>query len=281
MIKPFIKWAGGKYRLVPQLINLLPVQWHGQIPQNVRYIEPFLGSGAMLFGLKPFLASISDSNLELICTYNAVKNYPDELLTELQKHASHAPDKEYFYQVRAMDRDPQWRDNWWTYKNTIKHAARLIFLNKTCFNGLYRENKQGFCNSPFGLYEHGRIVQPELIKAAHSYLYVNGVQCAYCDYQEAMEQAHAYSFIFLDPPYDGMFNQYTAAKFTAEDQEALCRCVIDADKKGALFMLTNNDTPFIRKLYSQFRITEVTCNQSIASQAKARIPRHELVITNY
>lgn len=283
MIKPFVKWVGGKTRLLPELIKRLPPEYGGRIPDNVFYYEPFVGGGAMLFALQPRYAMVNDINLELITAYRAVTYHPDKLIKRLMEHTEHVLDEAYYLKVRAMDRAPGWRDNWWEEDNVVEHAARLLYLNKTCFNGMYRENKDGFFNVPYGYNWQlaGAAVDRDTIFDDHMYLSVHDVAAYNMGYQDFLDEVFSDNFYFIDPPYDGTYNQYGAARFDKGDQCDLANCVHKIDRCGAKFMLTNSDTPLIRKLYSCYNIHELKAPQLLAAKTSARVPRNELIITNY
>lgn len=284
MSKPFVRWVGGKTRLIPELWKHLPKEYDGLIPDDVTYYEPFAGGGAMLFTLQPKHAVISDVNTDLICAYLAVKNFPEELIARLYQHAGHATDREYYYRVRALDRDMEWAHPWTEHANIIERAARLLFLNRTCFNGMYRVNKKGFFNVPYGYncVKDGAVVQTEIIRAAHAYLSGNYVAIGQASYADVLRDCDSDSFVFLDPPYDDTFNGYSPDKFDDKMQERLFLEVLNLDVWGVKFMLTNKDTPFIRDLYSGFfNIHEVEAPQQLSGKASARVPRKELIITNY
>lgn len=283
MSNPFVRWVGGKTRLIPELWKHLPKEYDGLIPDAVTYYEPFVGGGAMLFALQPKHAVISDVNTDLICAYFAVKLFPEELIARLYQHAGHATDKEYYYKVRAFDRDMEWAQPWTEHANIIERAARLLFLNRTCFNGMYRVNKKGFFNVPYGYncVKDGAVVQTEIIRMAHAYLSGNDVAICQASYTDVLRDCDSSSFIFLDPPYDGTFDQYTKDCFGHDEQDELYLHLYEAHKAGAKFIMTQKDTPYIRHLYEHCNIYTVEAPQQLAGKASARVPRKELIITNY
>lgn len=265
--RPFIKWAGGKRRLLEQYNALLPN--HSQFN---RYFEPFLGGGAVFFHLKPSKALLADLNPELINCYKMVKNYPDELIDHLAKHKT---TEQYFYKQRELLPENL---------TPIERASRFIYLNKTCYNGLYRVNKQGQFNVPYGKYKKPLICDREVIRAASEAL--QNVQFSIASFEKTVSQAHSEDFIYLDPPYvptsvTASFTSYTSCNFTESDQVKLAEIVRNLDKKGCLFMLSNSDTKLVRTLYQGFKFFTVHCPRSINSNPFARGLVTELVIKNY
>jgi DNA adenine methylase len=262
---PFLKWAGGKGQLLGQLLPLLPASYQ-------RYIEPFLGGGALFFALAPARALLADLNHELITTYQVVRDQPTELADRLDEHrACHS--KEYYYRVRAeRPSDP------------LEVAARLIYLNKTCFNGLYRVNRSGQFNVPMGSYVNPRIYNRANLFAASRCLAV-ATFCA-ADYRATLDQASAGDFVYLDPPYvplsaSASFTSYTSTDFGEREQHALAEVYRELDRRGCYVMLNNSATPLTRQLYSGFEQRVIPAARIINSKGDRRGPVGELVVVNY
>ncbi len=261
---PFLKWAGGKWQLLGQYARFFPDRYGA-------YQEPFLGGGAVFFHLLPQRARLSDINEELIHCYGIVRNRVEDLIGALQGYPN---DRETYYRVRAArpeDLPP------------LERACRLIYLNKTCFNGLYRENSRGRFNTPFGYYRAPTICDPEGLRRASRAL--QGVELRVQPFTACVEQAEKGDFVYLDPPYHPLsatarFTAYTGKSFTEKDQEAL-REVVDAlDRKGCAVMVSNSDTPLIRRLYRRYRIERVWAFRAISANGARRGPVSELVICN-
>ncbi len=268
--RPFLKWAGGKSQLLPQLAQFFP------LPGKVkRYVEPFLGSGAVYFHFKrmvePRSALLWDNNRELIETFQAVQSDVDAVIRILRKHQSRH-DKDFFLAMREK-----------TPISLAGKAARLIYLNKTCFNGLYRVNSRGIFNVPFGRYKNPAILNEKGLRIASRYLV--GAKIEARDFRLLQVQAKARDFVYLDPPYHprsstAYFTAYTRDSFGVEDQRELADVYRKLDKKGCLLMLSNSDTPLVRELYQGFEIREVSARRRINSRADRRGPICELVVLN-
>jgi DNA adenine methylase len=188
LIAPFLKWVGGKRQIMSSIVDMLPKN-----VGNYNYIEPFIGGGATLFHLQPKKAIVNDFNAELINVYEVIKNNLDELITDLKKHKN---ESDYFYRLRALDRSIEF----WTLSN-VQRASRVIYLNKTCFNGLYRVNNAGEFNAPFGSYKNPNIVNEPTLKAVSKYLNTNDIQLLTGDYEIVLNGLEKSSFVYLDPPY--------------------------------------------------------------------------------
>jgi len=264
--KPILKWAGGKTQMLGDLMPKVPSSYG-------RYIEPFLGGGAMFFALQPENAVIADSNPELINMYREVASHVDEVILCLQKYEN-TPDM--FYAVRAQE---------WSALPKAEAAARTIFLNKTCFNGLYRVNSSGYFNAPYGKYVNPNIVNENVILDVSRYLNWADIKIFSGDYRNVLKNILPGSFIYLDPPYmpigETSFTSYTADKFDKEDQIALkkeCDCL---NKKDIKFLLSNSSCEFIEDLYEQYIITRIPAKRSINSCGNKRGSVEELLIRNY
>ncbi len=242
------------------------------------YFEPFVGGGAVLFDIQPKKAIVNDVNLELIATYKVIRDAVDELIEDLSKHKN---EKDYFYTLRELDRMPEYKT--WP---SVKRASRLIYLNKTCYNGLFRVNHQGQFNVPFGNYKNPNIINEIVLRAVHHYLTTNDVLFHNTDFTEAVVDAKRGDFVYLDPPYDPMsdtadFTGYSLNRFGRDEQIRLKRLVEDLDQRGCKVLLSNSSTEFIRDLYKDYEIVTVKANRAINSDASKRGKIDEVLIMNY
>lgn len=253
--KPILKWAGGKTQMLGDLLPKVPSSYG-------RYIEPFLGGGAMFFALQPEQAVIADSNPELINLYRQVANHVDDVVCQLKKYES---TQEMFYAVRGQD---------WTMLPEAEAAARTIFLNKTCFNGLYRVNKKGRFNVPFGKYKNPKICDEEGLKAASAALKKAEIVCG--DYLLVLEHyAQPGDFVFLDPPYLPIseysdFKRYTKEQFYEEDHVELAKMVKTLHERGCHVILTNSNHPLVHELYAPFTIDVIQTKRHISCNGSTR-----------
>lgn len=264
-IKPFLKWAGGKRWLVAQHLSIFPSSYN-------RYIEPFLGSGAVFFSLRPKKAILSDTNKDLINTYSAIKADWRKVLSTLKKHhKNHC--KEYYYQIRSSKPKPE-----------SSQAARLIYLNRTCWNGLYRVNLKGEFNVPIGTKTDVIMETDDFAKVSE--LLKNAI-LVNSDFEYVVNQANAGDLLFIDPPYtvrhyQNGFIKYNEKLFSWNDQERLSECLKRAKKRGASIVLTNASHRSIRKLYEDSFILETVKRSSIiAADPSNRKQSKELIIRNY
>lgn len=266
---PFLKWAGGKGQLLATYDQFFPASFNN-------YCEPFTGGGAVFFHLKntraAFSATLSDLNDELVNCYRVIRDEPDELIARLMKHENSS---EYFYWLRSLDAS--------TLSNAAR-AARLIYLNKTCFNGLYRVNSKGQFNVPFGSYKNPNFCDRTNLIACSAAL--KNVDVAHRNFEEVLEHARKGDFVYFDPPYHPLsttanFTSYTKNSFSPADQEKLAKVALKLSKRGCKVMLSNSDTPFIRSIYSQFTINTVYALRAINCKAEGRGPVAEVVATNY
>jgi DNA adenine methylase len=277
LIKPYLKWAGGKRQLLSEIKKHLPNNI-----SNYTYYEPFIGAGALFFELQPKKAVISDFNTQLILTYTAIKENVEELI-KLLKNYKDKNDEKYFYEVRNFDRN--------TAKflklTNVEKAARLIFLNKTCFNGLYRVNSQGLFNVPYGKYKNPAICEEIVLRQISEYLNVNEITILNSDFEQAITSANKKSFIYFDPPYHSPdktnFTGYQADGFGEEEQERLRNVMIKMTKRGVKCLLSNSDTEYIRELYDYdlFDIISVQAKRSINSDSAGRGNVNEVLIKNW
>ncbi len=268
-----MKWAGGKTSLIPRLLQSVPSQF-------VNYYEPFLGGGALFLKISArtvrFNAHLSDVNGELINAYKVIKDYPEELirlLSKFQLEYDIAMDKmAYFYKKRH-----------WRPVGEIESAARLIFLNKTCYNGLYRVNSRGEFNVPFGRYKNPRIFNTELIRVVSHVLHDTKAELSSIDYKDAVASCGKSDFVYLDPPYQppsktSNFTDYTPIGFSEKDQEELAEEFRNLVDKGCSVLLSNSDTALTRYLYRDFEIKKFTANRPINSVGTGRKGYKELIV---
>jgi len=257
LIAPFLKWVGGKRQLLPKIVEHLPKNI-----RELRYFEPFIGGGAVLFHLQPENAVINDFNKELINVYNVVKYNLDDLIVDLKKHKNTS---EYFYQIRSLDRTDEFLS-----LSEVQRASRIIYLNKTCFNGLYRVNNAGEINAPFGRYKNPNIVNEPTLKAVNKFLNKNNISINNGDYSDILETADENSFIYLDPPYhpiseNSNFTGYVQGGWDMFDQIRLREVCDTLNEKGAKFLLSNSSSPFIKDQYEKYKITTVKAIRAINS----------------
>ena len=263
--RPFVKWVGGKRTLIPDIARLLP--------ENIGiYWEPFVGGGAVFFALDSRIgtARLSDINSELALAYQMVKNRPEELIDQLSAHAEQHPlDKDYYYQVRKMTHS----------QDAVAVAARFIYLNKTCYNGLYRVNKKGQFNVPRGDYQNPAICDADGIRKASEVLKKASVK--FQDF--ARIEPGQGDLIYCDPPYDGTFTNYASDGFGEDAQRRLRDAVLKWKNLGANVILSNADTELIRNLYAgeAFRLHEATAPKNVNCKASERGHTAELLITTY
>lgn len=272
--KPFVKWAGGKRQIVDKLLMYVPDEFN-------TYYEPFVGGGALLFELSPKKAVINDSNKELINVYNVLRNEEKfkkmcSILNTYEKNNS----EEFYYELRNKDRNKSSFDRLSDYKR----AGRTIYLNKACFNGLYRVNSKNEFNVPFGkktkvnTYDIGNLI------TVSNYLTMNDIKILNVDFEDSVKDAQKGDFIYFDPPYDSetsIFNSYTEDGFGKEEQRRLARVYKELSNKGCYVMLSNNNTTLIKELYKDFNIHIIEAKRSINSNGKKRGKVEEVIITNY
>lgn len=263
-LKPFLKWAGGKSHLLPDLQRLVPKLYN-------RYIEPFLGGGALFFDLCPENAILSDLNAELINCYITVRDSPREVLKRLKDRPVNS---KTFYKIRKQN--PSTLTN-------VERAARLIYLNKTCYNGLYRVNKLGQFNTPYGKNDNARVYTPSIILEASRAL--RNATILQGDFELILsEHASSRDFVYLDPPYprghSSNFTRYTSDFFYKKDHLRLAKVVRELDERNCRFVLSNTKHPLISEIYSSFRKIEVQAPRYISSRGDKRGNVPEVLITN-
>jgi len=277
LIKPYLKWAGGKRQLLPEIMKCLPENIN-----NYTYYEPFVGAGAVFFDLQPKKAVINDFNGQLILTYTIIKENVEDLILLLKKHLK-KNSKEYFYEIRNMDRDHVKFNS----LSDIEKAARLIFLNKTCFNGLYRVNSKGLFNVPYGKYKNPAICEDIVLRQISVYLNSNEISILNNDFERAVLTANKNSFVYFDPPYHSQnksnFTGYQANGFDGNEQKRLCDVMKKMTNRGIKCLLSNSDTEYIRELYDHdiFDIISVLAKRKINSDSAGRGFVNELLIKNW
>jgi len=276
LVKPVVKWVGGKRQLLPEIDKLKPKTgtWN-------KYYEPFIGGGALLFHLQPKSAIINDFNEELINIYKVIKSSPEELITHLGTHEN---EEDYFYSLRGLDRNQDVYDS----LSNIEKASRIIYLNKTCFNGLFRVNSSGEFNAPYGRYEKPNIQNKYTIRAVSKYFNDNEIEIKSGDYEKVLEKVDSNSFVYFDPPYDPVsdssnFTGYTKNGFGRDEQKRLKLICDKLHKKGTKFLLSNSSTEFIQELYKNpdYKIHFVKAKRAISSKGDGRGPIFEILIRNY
>jgi DNA adenine methylase len=274
---PFVKWAGGKGRLLAQFQPYVPARFG-------RYIEPFVGGGAVFYhlynqGRLPGKEVVLIDHVEeLINGYRVVQGQVEALIEELERHEPHKLDADYYYRVRAWDRQPEYAQ-----RSDVERAARFLFLNRTCYNGLYRVNRKGQFNVPFGRYDNPNVCNAGNLRAASRAL--QGVTLELGDFGRCLEWAGPGDFIYLDPPYHPLsdtsnFTSYTATAFGVEDQRRLADLFRELDGRGCQVMLSNSSTPLIRELYQGYAQVEVQAIRAISSRGDGRGAIPELLVLN-
>lgn len=276
-LHPIIKWVGSKLKLVEKLYDRFPDSFGD-------YYEPFLGSGIVfmtgvnkniLSGKKCYLSDMLDV---LIHTYMIVRNYPDELIQELNNN-TYIYDKAVYEEKKAEFNILKLKSDC-TEKEKITLGALFIYLNKCGFNGMYRENKKGLFNIPFGRYTNPKIFSVEELKTLSEKLKTTSLQR--CPYQVAIENAKAGDMVYLDPPYDATFHSYTKSSFGREDQIKLKQVVDDLTTRGCFVMMSNSATSFIKDLYKEYTVEVVQVTRPINSNSKKRKDVvEEVIIRNY
>ena len=272
--KPFVKWAGGKRQIIDKLKKLVPEEFN-------TYYEPFVGGGALLFELSPKNAVINDSNKELMNVFNCIKdeNKFTKMCHELNHYeASHS--EEFYYDIRNKDRDKAKFNRMPDYKR----AARTIYLNKACFNGLYRVNSKNEFNVPFNKKDKVNTYDGQNLGIIHSYFNFNNIVMTSIDFEESVKDAKKGDFIYFDPPYDSetsTFNSYTEDGFGKDEQRRLAKVYKELADKGCYVMLSNHNTTLVNELYKDYNIHVIEAKRNINSNGKKRGKVEEVIITNY
>ena len=266
---PIVKWVGGKRQLMFELLKNMPKSYN-------RYFEPFIGGGALFFELQPDNAYISDMNEELINLYQVVRDEVDKLICDLQKHDI---SKEYFMEIRNIDRTEEYQ-NW----SDVQKASRFIYLNRTCFNGMYRVNSKGEFNVPFGHYKNPRILdENNLINCSNL---LQGIEIKHADFSEILKKVKKGDFVYFDPPYvplseTSSFTSYTKEGFDIDMQFKLRDVCDELDTIGVNFLLSNSDTKLVNDLYENYNIKKVFASRQINANADGRGKITEVLVRNY
>lgn len=268
-IYPIVKWVGGKRQLMFELIKNMPKSYN-------RYFEPFVGGGALFFELQPENAYISDMNEELINLYSVVRDNVYELIEDLGKHEV---SKEYFLEIRNIDRTEQYAK-----LSSIERASRFIYLNRTCFNGMYRVNSKGEFNVPFGHYKNPRIIDENNLLNCSKLLNKTEIKCT--DFSEILTKVQKDDFVYFDPPYvplneTSSFTSYTKDGFDIDMQFKLRDVCDELDSMGVKFMLSNSDTKLVNELYANYEIKKVFASRQINANADGRGKITEVLVRNY
>ena len=271
LVTPVLKWVGGKRQLITQITELLPSRY-------ATYYEPFIGGGAVFFHLQRKKVVINDFNSELVNVYKTIQSDVEALIEDLKKHKN---ESDYFYEMRALDRSDTFSE-----LTNIEKASRVLYLNKTCFNGLYRVNRSGEFNTPFGRYKNPNIVNEITLRAVHEYLKTNDITILNQDFASIFDNIKKNDFVYLDPPYDPVskssnFTGYNQGGFSTDDQIRLRELCDRLNKKGVKFLLSNSATDFIKEQYKNYQINIVQATRSINSNAKKRGAVDEVLIRNY
>lgn len=272
--KPFVKWAGGKRQIMKDIKKYIPDNYS-------TYYEPFVGGGAVFFELAPKKAVLNDYNKELMNVFECIKDEIrfEKMCNELNHHeANHS--EEYYYKIRDLDRDKKKFNKLVDYKR----AARTIYLNKACFNGLYRVNSKNEFNVPYGKKEKVNTYEGQNLGIVHCILNFNDIELLSTDFEDAVKNAKKGDFVYFDPPYDSdtsTFNSYTEDGFGKEEQVRLFELFEKLDKKGCYIMLSNHNTKLIRDLYKNYNINVIKAKRNINANGKKRGNVEEVLITNY
>lgn len=272
--KPFVKWAGGKRQIIDKLKKYVPLEFN-------TYYEPFVGGGALLFELAPINAVINDSNKELMNIYSCLCDEDKfkkvcSLLNSYEKNHS----QEFYYEIRNKDKNKKAYDILSDYTK----AARTIYLNKACFNGLYRVNKKNEFNVPFGKKNKVNTYELSNLITISNYLTMNNIKILSVDFEEAVKDAKKNDFIYFDPPYDSdtvTFNSYTEEGFGKKEQIRLAKVFKELDEKGCYVMLSNHNTTLVNELYKGYNIHLIEAKRNINSNGKKRGKVQEVIITNF
>lgn len=272
-IKPFTKWTGGKRKLLPNLIELMPKTYNN-------YFEPFIGGGALFFELAPHHAVINDFNGELINAYKQVRDNPRRLIKLLSVHQE-KNSKEYYLDIRTADRDGRIEK-----MTDIERAARILYMLRVDFNGLYRVNAKNQFNVPYGRYKNPKIIDAELIYEVSQFLTENDIQIMQGDFEVAVENAVEGDLVYFDPPYiplneTSSFTSYTHEGFSFDDQVRLRETVRRLTERGVSVMVSNSSSPLAEELYQEFNIHYVEASRTNGAKSSSRGKIREIIVTNY
>jgi DNA adenine methylase len=274
LVVPVVKWVGGKRQIIDEIITYVPDSFS-------TYYEPFLGGGAVLFELQPKKAVVNDVNEELMNIYEVIKDNVDELIEGLKRHKI-KNDKAYFYEIRELDRDREQ----YNLLTPVERASRIIYLNKTCYNGLFRVNKSGEFNAPFGNYKNPNIVNETTLRAVSAYFNKAKIRFTCQDFEDALKWSRKGAFVYLDPPYDPVsetasFTGYDKGGFDRNEQIRLKKTCDKLNKKGIKFLLSNSATDFIMDLYQDYKIEVIQAKRAINSKADRRGNVDEVLVMNF
>lgn len=272
-LQPFTKWTGGKRQLLEELRSYMP-ETYG------RYFEPFVGGGALFFDLAPEQAVINDFNEELINAYRQIKNNPAELINLLIKHKENNS-KDYYLALRSADRDGRI-----SRMTGVERAARILYMLRVDFNGLYRVNSKNQFNVPYGRYKNPKIVDVDLLYQISEYLNENDIEILQTDFAEAVKDAQTGDFVYFDPPYiplneTSSFTSYTHEGFSYEEQVRLCDTFKELTERGVYAMLSNSSSPLVEELYKDFNIYFVEAQRTNGAKSSSRGKISEIIVTNY
>lgn len=272
LVAPILKWAGGKRQLLPLIRKEIPHTYS-------TYYEPFVGGGAVLFDVQPARAVVNDVNEELINLYRVVQDQVEELIVDLNKHKNEI---DYFYQIRELDRDRAA----YAKLSAVERASRILYLNKTCYNGLFRVNQQGEFNAPFGSYKNPKIANKAVLRAVSDFFTRSQIIFRCGDFTEALEGIESGSFVYFDPPYDPIsdsssFTGYDKGGFHRSEQIRLKEMCDTLDSLGVKFLLSNSATKFILDLYQKYEVKIIQAKRTINSKADKRGNVDEVLIKNY
>lgn len=272
LVMPVVKWVGGKRQIIDQLLRFMPNTFSS-------YYEPFLGGGALLFARQPNRAIVNDQNKELMNMYTVIRDNVEDLIFLLSQYKN---DKEQFYKARELDRSRQL----YAQLSSIEKAARIIFLNKTCYNGLFRVNRAGQFNTPFGNYKNPKILDEVTLRAVSYYLKNSNIRLLNTDFEESLKGIRKGAFVYFDPPYDPVsdtasFTGYDKGGFGKEEQFRLKKLCDKLNERGVKFLLSNSATDFIIDLYTDYTISFVKARRAINSVAEKRGEVDEVLVMNY
>ncbi|CEL90873.1 DNA adenine methylase [Streptococcus sanguinis] len=272
-LQPFTKWTGGKRQLLGELRSYMPETYS-------RYFEPFVGGGALFFDLAPEKAVINDFNEELINAYRQIKNNPAELINLLIKHKENNS-KDYYLELRSADRDGRI-----SRMTGVERAARILYMLRVDFNGLYRVNSKNQFNVPYGRYKNPKIVDVDLLYQISEYLNENDIEILQTDFAEAVKDAQTGDFVYFDPPYiplneTSSFTSYTHEGFSYEEQVRLRDTFKELTERGVYAMLSNSSSPLVEELYKDFNIYFVEAQRTNGAKSSSRGKISEIIVTNY
>lgn len=272
-LQPFTKWTGGKRQLLPVIRELMPKKYN-------RYFEPFVGGGALFFDLAPKHAVINDFNAELINCYQQIKDNPQELIEILKVHQEYNS-KEYYLDLRSADRDERI-----DMMSEVQRAARILYMLRVDFNGLYRVNSKNQFNVPYGRYKNPKIVDENLVSAISTYLNNNQIEIKKGDFEKAVLDVQPGDFVYFDPPYiplseTSAFTSYTHEGFFYDDQVRLRDTFKKLSDTGAYVMLSNSSSFLVEELYRDFNIHYVEATRTNGAKSSSRGKISEIIVTNY